>query len=442
MNPPPRFPWNVLKPQSYEPLETGKLLARAKGLCPGSPFRISTADGESIHLPSEFAEELRNDRRFHFGEIVTRNSHGHTPGFLFHNLTIDHLAAVTKWRLTKSLEWREVQVSTSVLNLVTRLSARVFVGPELCRNDEWLRLTHEYTLTLVIAGARLRSYPKFIRPVVHWFLPECKTLRAQNKDAQRVIGSVIDKRRAMKAKAGGASPDFNDALQWAEGEAAGQPYEPAFFQLGMSFVAIHTTTDLLSKFMVQLAESPEFFAPLREEIAMVIGASGWEKASLHGLKLLDSALKETQRLKPAQTASMFRYGQADVKLSNGLDLRRGDRVVVDMSRMRDPTVYENPFKWDPYRFLRMRDGDNGSQALLVTAAGADHLGFGYGVHACPGRFFAANEVKIALCHILVKYEWTLVAGTTSQEVVLGFELTFDPTSKIMIRRHNVMEVDI
>ncbi|KAI1259362.1 cytochrome P450 [Xylariaceae sp. FL1019] len=129
--------------------------------------------------------------------------------------------------------------------------------------------------------------------------------------------------------------------------------------------------------MVQLAENPDFFALLREEIATVIGASGWEKASLHGLKLLDSALKETQRLKPAQTVSMFHYAQ-DVKLSKGLDPKRGDRIVVDMSRMREPTVYENPLKCDPSRFLRMRDGDNGSQALLVTATGVDHLGSGYG----------------------------------------------------------------
>jgi cytochrome P450 len=32
------------------------------------------------------------------------------------------------------------------------------------------------------------------------------------------------------------------------------------------------------------------------------------------------------------------------------------------------------------------------------------LGFGYGKHACPGRFFALNEVKIFVAHMLMNYE--------------------------------------
>jgi cytochrome P450 len=35
----------------------------------------------------------------------------------------------------------------------------------------------------------------------------------------------------------------------------------------------------------------------------------------------------------------------------------------------------------------------------------EHMAFGFGKHSCPGRFFAAIEVKIALCHILLKYDF-------------------------------------
>lgn len=30
--------------------------------------------------------------------------------------------------------------------------------------------------------------------------------------------------------------------------------------------------------------------------------------------------------------------------------------------------------------------------------------FGYGKHACPGRFFAGNELKLILVKMLEKYE--------------------------------------
>ena len=32
------------------------------------------------------------------------------------------------------------------------------------------------------------------------------------------------------------------------------------------------------------------------------------------------------------------------------------------------------------------------------------MGFGYGRHACPGRFFAAAEIKLLLARILLDYE--------------------------------------
>lgn len=30
--------------------------------------------------------------------------------------------------------------------------------------------------------------------------------------------------------------------------------------------------------------------------------------------------------------------------------------------------------------------------------------FGYGKHACPGRFFAANEIKVIVINLLRKYD--------------------------------------
>ena len=32
------------------------------------------------------------------------------------------------------------------------------------------------------------------------------------------------------------------------------------------------------------------------------------------------------------------------------------------------------------------------------------LGFGFGRHACPGRFFALNEMKVCIAHMLLNFE--------------------------------------
>lgn len=47
------------------------------------------------------------------------------------------------------------------------------------------------------------------------------------------------------------------------------------------------------------------------------------------------------------------------------------------------------------------------------------MGFGFGRHSCPGRFFAANEVKIALCHILLKYDFKLAEAERPEHERVG-----------------------
>lgn len=38
---------------------------------------------------------------------------------------------------------------------------------------------------------------------------------------------------------------------------------------------------------------------------------------------------------------------------------------------------------------------------------ADHLFFGHGNQACPGRFFAVHELKVLLSHILMGYDFKI-----------------------------------
>lgn len=65
-----------------------------------------------------------------------------------------------------------------------------------------------------------------------------------------------------------------------------------------------------------------------------------------------------------------------------------------------------------------------------------HMVFGHGTHACPGRFFASNEMKIALCHLLLKYDWSLCPGQTERPANLQVDQGFltDPSVKVMIKR--------
>lgn len=129
-----------------------------------------------------------------------------------------------------------------------------------------------------------------------------------SKKAGELIYPIIAKRQALLAEleASGASPGElqaavkNDGLEWFARMASrdGRFYQPELAQITLSVAAIHTTTDLLTQVICDLATHPEVLAPLRAEIVEVLGREGWKKTSLYGLKRLDSCIRETQRLKP------------------------------------------------------------------------------------------------------------------------------------------------
>lgn len=139
---------------------------------------------------------------------------------------------------------------------------------------------------------------------------------------------------------------------------------------------------------------------------------------------------------------MHRYVERDLELSDGTVLPKGARIAVG-SRYLDPSLYPEPERFDAGRFLRMRQQagqEHGWQFVTTTPA---YMLFGHGQHACPGRFFASNEVKIALCHFLLKYDWRFVPGEGGRPAGRSFEANrgVDPGAKVQARRRTP-EIDL
>lgn len=123
---------------------------------------------------------------------------------------------------------------------------------------------------------------------------------------------------------------------------------------------------------------------------------------------------------------MRRIALETLTLSDGTIIPKGGAIAVSSHRMWDSAVHSEPEKWDPYRFLRMRSTPGRENLAQLVSTSADHPAFGHGAHACPGRFFAANETKIALVYLLLGYEWRLPEGTEPKIRKFGFSLGTDP----------------
>jgi cytochrome P450 len=132
---------------------------------------------------------------------------------------------------------------------------------------------------------------------------------------------------------------------------------------------------------------------------------------------------------------MRRLALDNVELSDGTNIPRGSHVAVSGHQAWDSKTYENPLEWDGRRFLRLRETPGGERAAELVSTGAEHLGFGHGFHACPGRFFAADEIKIMLSQMLLQYDWRLPEGAPQPVARHAFfHVIADPSTQIEYRR--------
>lgn len=319
-------------------------------------------------------------------------------------------------------EWHAVGWPQHALRFVGRMSAAVFVGPELASDPEWQKLTLTYTLNLFNGVRALRRWPAFLRPFVHWFLPECRACRKQVNLARSILKPVLEKRARDKKEAleaGRPLTVYEDTISWMEEIADGRPFDPAAAQLAFAISSIHTTSELLKQTLLDICMHPELIQPLRDEALAAVAESSWVTAGIFKMQLLDSVIKEPQRLKPGSLVNLERKALRDVRMPNGVVLPKGTNVAVDSSAMWVPKTHENPELYDGYRFynIRQKGGPKASTAQLVSAT-PEHIAFGLGKPVCPGRFFVANDVKTALANILIKYDVRLEEGSVPKVISL------------------------
>ncbi|KAL4795255.1 cytochrome P450 [Aspergillus venezuelensis] len=317
-----------------------------------------------IVLPNRFADEIRNHPDLHFGKAISRVSRrsqkslgieffGDYPGSTpFAATTTSQV--IVRGRLTQSLNL----ITEELADETAKAGDGLFGEPEITRVSlRVLQISREYATNAFVGARVLRQWHFFLRPFIHWFLPECRKVRATLAEARRVIQPVIQQRRQDNHEArmaGKSMSKTSDTIGWLDEAAMGRPYDAAVPQLGLSFAAIHTTTEMVSGLISDLCANPEYFEPLRGEMALALGDEGWSKKALHGMRLLDSVMMESQRHHFGDIAAMHRTAEKQITLSDGARIPKGAFTMVAIDGMHDAKILNDPSAFNGRRFLQLR----------------------------------------------------------------------------------------
>lgn len=304
------------------------------------------------------------------------------------------------------------------------------------RDEKYIENATGFAEDIAYSSTILRLFPGSLRSLASMFVtkanrkhaleftqiltPEIQRRQQQSAD----VGPVDDAQQDDGAAEAGNPRGKNDFLQWlltrslTKSHTRPDETDPDIIcarLLHINFASVHTTSFIASNALLDILAAPTSQGVLEKletearesmenvELDSDAKVRNWARNSLPKMKYLDSALRESSR-----RASIIGVGvnhkvvaKGGVTTPDGTFLPEGSLVAVHSWGVHnDGDLYDGPGEYRPFRFVE------GTEQF--TATGPTYLGFGHGKHACPGRFFAANELKLLIAYLLVNYDIQMV----------------------------------
>ncbi|GJE97794.1 cytochrome P450 [Phanerochaete sordida] len=385
-------------------------------------FNINTLMGANWHDDPLYLPPVRN---------LTRNM-----GSVFHDMFDEVAVACGELIPAKGNEWLPIHVYPAMHTLVARAANRVFVGLPVCRQQGYIDIMVHFAEDIISGVLKLSVVPSFMRGFI---ARKTTVVDERIRLCLEYLQPTINDRKAMMARFGKDWTDKpNDMMQWLIDEAVARNQgdeEIARLVLFINTGAIDTTSHAIVEAVYDISVRPDLANTLREEVEAAVAEDGWTRAATAKMRRLDSFLRESLRLHGPGTTSMFRRVLRPVTLSDGTFLPTGTTFTTPtLATHLDEENYEDAAQFDALRFYKP---ELKVQQQLTTTA-ADFMTFGHGRFACPGRFFAQNELKAMMAYMLVHYDMRPEhEGVRPANVYKGLSVLPDAKARVLFRKRRV-----
>ncbi|QMW45956.1 hypothetical protein G4B11_009411 [Aspergillus flavus] len=318
--------------------------------------------------------------------------------------------------------WKEVNMVQAFERIMYQATQRVYVGLPLCRDSTYMGYMKGYARSLGTAMV-------FAAQLTPWPLRQVTALLAGLPVYYYVLRvrsylSPLFKERMERLKEKGGTQDDNlegepsNLITWmSNGVLSGvgpKSISPSEMVTWLGILALLPTDNLwttCTNVLLDLLSSESehaYLHTIREEARTVFASSKESgKPVSHGLHHIDSAIRESLRMNSLSPRSLHRQvvRRGGVVLPDGQKVPTGTWLcVLSGNIQRDEDYYEDAQTYKPFRFVPKLTEAGGDKAPLLPLTNEKYLTFGYGRHACPGRWFSFQVMKIVIAYILANYD--------------------------------------
>ncbi|KAI1845528.1 hypothetical protein JX266_008386 [Neoarthrinium moseri] len=308
-------------------------------------------------------------------------------------------------------DWTPITLFPILNQLFARIAARVMVGPELCRDDEWLNLALSYTEASIkaIRGVRAK-YPPSLRFLAQYLDSNAREVLKIRRRAAQMLGPYLEARRSGRDRS-----NSHDALQWLldtyesrkKALSADQLAQDEFI---LNVASITSSAAVALSIIYDLIDHPDSLQEIKEEISRVFG----------------DFMKESLRLHTLQQLTVQRAALVPWTFKDGFQLPAGTNISFASQQLNlDEDVYPDAQTFDAKRFLRKRENIDPNKFHFASVSD-DSIIFGAGFHDCPGRFLAQDVLKLMLIQLLMRYDFKLSGASQSRPPDIAYNFSVMP----------------
>lgn len=293
-----------------------------------------------------------------------------------------------------------------LLSIVARYSARAFVGKELC-DDQNLMDAFENSVTDIgkemTPGLFRVIFPTFNKYYMKLVYPSAVSITKHRSLIKTALQGEIERKKSNPSEFKETSGIFAYILEEHPVEIDDDFLESiTTIILIFIFVGVHTTSMAATQVIYQLIKHPEYIEELLQEQKDIIGdkdTSSYTPAAYRQMVKLDSFIRETMRTRNTGIGLPHKnITQNDIVLKSGAIIHPGESVYINMYHIHmdeSNQHMENTEEFQGFRFV--------GKDKTVTKPSNDFMSFGIGRNACPGRWFAIQQIMGIVSFFITNY---------------------------------------